>query len=151
MVLFAVAICAALIFVNAVYVAAEFAAVSVRRARIRQLASERNPLAAWLSPILEDPKQLDRYIAVCQIGITLSSLILGAYAQATFAVWLSPVLVELGNLQQIAAASAAATIVLIVLTMLQVLLGEPLPQPLPLQHPTALALYPQVPTVPSRW
>jgi CBS domain containing-hemolysin-like protein len=151
MVLFAVAICAALIFVNAVYVAAEFAAVSVRRARIRQLASERNPLAAWLSPILEDPKQLDRYIAVCQIGITLSSLILGAYAQATFAVWLSPVLVELGNLQQIAAASAAATIVLIVLTMLQVLLGELVPKTLALQYPTALALYTLVPMVPSRW
>src|SRR6185436_12635668 len=43
---------AALILVNAVYVAAEFAAVSVRRSRIQQLADDGNPLAAWLLPIL---------------------------------------------------------------------------------------------------
>jgi putative hemolysin len=151
MVLLAVAICAALIFVNAIYVAAEFSAVSVRRARIRQLAAEGNPLAAWLSPILEQPAQLDRYIAVCQIGITLSSLILGAYAQTTFAVWLRPVLIGFGDLQEIAAASAAATIVLVVLTVLQVLLGELVPKTLALQYPTALALYTLIPMVPSRW
>ena len=66
--------------------AAEFAAVSVRRSRIQQLAADGNPLAAWLLPIIESPAALDRYIAACQIGITLSSLVLGAYAQATFAV-----------------------------------------------------------------
>ena len=151
MAVLAVAVCAALIFVNAVYVAAEFAAVSVRRARIRQLAADGNPLASWLSPLIEQPSQLDRYIAVCQIGITLSSLILGAYAQATFAVWLSPALVELGALQEIAAASASATIVLISLTVLQVLLGELVPKTLALQYPTAIALYTLVPMIPSRW
>ena len=86
----AILVAAVLILVNALYVAAEFAAVSVRRSRIRQLAAEGNRLAAWLLPIVESPAALDRYIAVCQIGITLSSLVLGAYAQATFAVWLTP-------------------------------------------------------------
>jgi CBS domain containing-hemolysin-like protein len=38
----------ALILVNAIYVAAEFAAVSVRRSRVQQLASDGNPLAVWL-------------------------------------------------------------------------------------------------------
>ena len=67
---------AALIFINAVYVAAEFAAVSVRRSRIRQLAANGNRLAAWLLPVLTSPGTLDRYIAACQIGITVSGLVL---------------------------------------------------------------------------
>jgi len=50
MVLVAILVVAALILVNAVYVAAEFAAVSVRRSRLRQLADDGNPLARWLLP-----------------------------------------------------------------------------------------------------
>src|SRR5829696_10448774 len=94
-----------LILVNAVYVAAEFAAVSVRRSRIQQLAADGNPLATWLLPVLESPAALDRYIAACQIGITLSSLVLGAYAQATVAVSLAPLFVSLGGMQEVAAQS----------------------------------------------
>ena len=52
MILSAIFIIAALILVNAVYVAAEFAAVSVRHSRVRQLASDGNPLAAWLLPLV---------------------------------------------------------------------------------------------------
>jgi CBS domain containing-hemolysin-like protein len=112
----AIFIIAALIFINAVYVAAEFSAVGVRRSRIRQLADDGNPFAAWLLPRIESPAALDRYIAACQIGITLSSLALGAYAQRTIAVWLTPVFVGLGGLQEIAAQSTSAVVVLFVLT-----------------------------------
>jgi len=69
----------ALIAVNALYVAAEFAAVSVRRRRLQQLAEEGNNLAKRLLPFLKDASKLDHYIAACQIGITVSSLVLGAY------------------------------------------------------------------------
>ena len=82
MVVAAILVVAALICVNAVYVAAEFAAVSARRSRIRQLAEEKNRLACWLMPVLDAPALLERYIAACQIGITVSGLVLGAYAQA---------------------------------------------------------------------
>src|ERR687895_2834075 len=98
MVLAAILIVTALILINALYVAAEFAAVSVRRSRIQQLASDGNPLAQWLLPTLESPAALDRYIAACQIGITLSSLVLGAYAQRTIAVWLAPLFAEWGGM-----------------------------------------------------
>src|SRR5262245_28235020 len=123
MVLAAIAVVIALIAVNAIYVAGEFAAVSVRRSRIRQLAEDGNPLAAWLLPILESPAELDRYIAACQIGITLSSLVLGAYAQATIAVRLAPVFERLGGLQHVAAESTSVVIVLLFLTVLQVIFG----------------------------
>ncbi|MBI3047531.1 MAG: HlyC/CorC family transporter [Acidobacteria bacterium] len=142
---------AGLILVNALYVAAEFAAVSVRRSRVQQLAADGNPLAAWLLPLIESPAALDRYIAACQIGITLSSLVLGAYAQATFAVRLTPLFVQLGDLQHVAAQSVSAATVLFVLTVAQVIFAELVPKSLALQYPTHSALYTLLPMVPSLW
>jgi magnesium and cobalt exporter, CNNM family len=147
----AIFIIAALIFINAVYVAAEFSAVSVRRSRVRQLADNGNPLAAWLLPRIESPAALDQYIAACQIGITLSSLVLGAYAQRTIAVWLTPLFVGMGGLQEVAAHSTSAVVVLLVLTAAQVIFAELVPKSLALQYPTYLALYTLLPMVPSVW
>jgi CBS domain containing-hemolysin-like protein len=147
----AILIVTALILVNALYVAAEFAAVSVRRSRIRQLASDGNPLATWLLPVIESPVSLDRYIAACQIGITLSSLVLGAYAQATIAVWIAPWFAGLGGLEGAAAQSTSAAAVLLVLTVLQVIFGELIPKSLALQYPTHSALYTLIGMIPSLW
>jgi len=150
-VLAAVLVVAALILVNAVYVAAEFAAVSVRRSRVQQLADEGDLLASWLLPLIKDPASLDRYIAACQIGITLSSLVLGAYAQATIAVWLTPWFASFGGLTQVAAQSTSAAVVLLVLTFGQVIFGELVPKSLALQYPTQTALYTLIPMLPSLW
>jgi CBS domain containing-hemolysin-like protein len=151
MVVTATLIITALTLITAVYVAAEFATVSVRRSRIQKLAEEGNRLAAWLLPILESPALLDRYIAVCQIGITLSSLITGAYAQATLAVWLVPMFASLGSLQTVAAQSASAMFVLVTLTVLQVLVAELVPKSLALQYPTQTSLYTIAAMAPSAW
>ena len=140
-----------LILANALYVAAEFAAVSVRRSRIQQLAADGNSLAAWLLPVLQSPASLDRYIAACQIGITLSSLVLGAYAQATFAVWLTPYFAEWGGLQEIAAQSTSAVVVLVALTVSQVVFAELVPKSLALQYPTQTSLYTLIPMMGSLW
>ena len=151
MVLVAILVIATLIFINAIYVAAEFAAVSVRRSRVRQLSEGGNPFAAWLLPVLESPNALDRYIAACQIGITLSSLVLGAYAQATIGSWIRPWFEGLGGLQGAAAQSTSAAVVLLVLTVAQVIFGELVPKSLALQYPTQTALYTLVGMVPSLW
>ncbi len=90
MILATLGVAAALILINAVYVAAEFAIVGVRRSRVRQLAGEGSRLARWLLPAIESPADLDRYIAACQIGITLSGLLLGAFAQSSIAPLLAP-------------------------------------------------------------
>lgn len=137
-----------LILINALYVAAEFGAVGVRRSRVRQLAEEGNWMARMLMPILEDPRSLDQYIAACQIGITLSSLVLGAFAQATVAISVAPYFERWGGMQEVAAQSAAAVVVLLLLTMLQMVLGELVPKSIALQYPTQIALYT---TVPMKW
>ncbi|MBE7453081.1 MAG: DUF21 domain-containing protein [Kofleriaceae bacterium] len=72
---------ALLVAVNALYVAAEFAAVAVQKGDVAAQARLGNRRAIGLSAVLEDGALLDRYIAACQIGITLSSLIAGAYGR----------------------------------------------------------------------
>lgn len=134
-----------LIAVNALYVAAEFAAVGARRGRIRSLAQDGNRLARRLLPVLDDARKLDQYIAACQIGITLSSLIVGAYSQATIAAQLAPLFEQWGKLQRVAAQSTAALVVLFALTVLQMVLGELVPKSLALQYPTQAALYTVLP------
>ena len=106
-------IIALLIAVNALYVAAEFAAVGTRRSRIRMLAQDGDARAVWVLPIVEDPARLDRYVAACQIGITFSSLVLGAFGQATLARDLAPALESLGGWSELAAQGVAAFLVLL--------------------------------------
>jgi CBS domain containing-hemolysin-like protein len=129
---------AVLIGFNALYVAAEFGAVSVRRVRIHRLAEEGNVLARRLVPILDDTRRLDDYIAACQVGITLSSLVLGAYGQAELSDLLIPLFVGVGGLQELGAESASALTILLALTVTQMVVGELVPKSIALQFPTAV-------------
>ncbi len=148
MTLFTWFVIAMLIAFNGLYVAAEFAAVSVRRSRIRQLAEEGDRMARELLPTLEDGQRLDAYIAACQVGITISSLVLGAYGQATLGTALVPAFERWGDMQAVAAQSASAAVVLVGLTTLQMVFGELVPKSVTLQYPTRLAL---LTVVPMRW
>ncbi len=136
-----------LIAVNALYVAAEFAAVAVRPSRIHEMA-ESSRLARILLPVLTDARLLDRYIAACQIGITISSLVLGAYGQATLSTALEEPLDRLFGLGAVYAASGSAAIILIALTCLQMVLGELVPKSVAIRRPAATGL---ATVVPIRW
>src|SRR5688500_952610 len=123
-----------LIVLTALYVAAEFAAVGVRRSKLRRLAEDGNGLAARLLPVVEDPAELDRYIAVSQIGITLSSLMLGAYGQAALAPVLAPVIQTVFGLEPDTAESTSAVLVLLGLTGLAMNIGQLVPKSAALYH-----------------
>lgn len=139
---------ALLIAVNALYVAAEFASVAVPRSQIAALAESGRQRARGLLAVLEDGVRLDDYIAACQIGITLSSLVAGAYGQAAITPLLAPFLEARFDLSPAAAFSAAAVAVLLLLTGLQVVVGELLPKSIALQFPEKVALATYLPT---RW
>jgi CBS domain containing-hemolysin-like protein len=139
------AVIVALILGNALYVAAEFSAVSVRRSRLQQMAEEGDTLAARMLAILNDGVALDRYIAACQVGITIANLVLGAYAQATVAVDLAPVLAARLDLEPLTAQSAAAIVVLVINTVLMMVIGELVPKSLALQFPTRTARWTVLP------
>jgi CBS domain containing-hemolysin-like protein len=140
-----------MVAMTALYVAAEFAAVSVRRSRVRQLAEDGHRTAQRLLPILEDASALDRYIAACQVGITLGSLILGAYGQIAFGPTLASLLRERAAFEPVAAASTAAAVILLVLTVGTMVVGELAPKSLALEYPTQIALYTYWPMRWSLW
>ncbi len=129
-----------LIALNGLFVAAEIGTVGARRARIAQQAAEGNRFASLLLPHLESPSRLDDYIAACQLGITLSSLVLGFYGQAAITPLVAPLLSSSGLVVQAAATSIAATVVLIVLTVIQVTLSELAPKTVAIQFPERTSL-----------
>lgn len=137
-----------LIGLNALYVAAEFGAVGVRRSRLRRMAEDGHRVASKLLPIAESPRLLTRYIAASQVGITLSGMILGAYAEAVLSPRFAPLLVRWGDLSPAAAASVSNIGVLLLLTILSVILGELVPKAAALQYPTRAAL---ITTRPMLW
>ncbi|MCB0062018.1 MAG: HlyC/CorC family transporter [Caldilineaceae bacterium] len=134
-----------LIAINGFYVAAEFSTVSAQRSRLSQLADQGDGGAKRVLGVIEDAHKLDAYIAACQLGITLSSLILGFYGQARLAQWVEPVLTQVGGGSSVAAQSISATLILLVLTVLQVIFGELTPKNIGLQYPERLAIYTSVP------
>lgn len=134
-----------LLFMTGLNVAAEFAAVSARRTKINQMASQQDRLSKMLLPILEDSRRMDRYMAACQVGITIGSLVLGAYAHQALAAPLGDTLARLfgSTLSPQAAARLASAIsisgVLLFITALQVVLGEHFPRSLAVQYPETIA------------
>lgn len=129
-----------LLVVTAVYVGAEFASVAVKKFRIEALADRGDRTAARLLPHLADATALDRYVAACQVGITLASLLLGALGQSRLAAWLGPHLQSWTGLGSVATTSISATLVLLLLTGLQVVLGELVPKAVALRYPERVAL-----------
>lgn len=141
------AVASLLIFVNSFYVAAEFSAVSSRRSRLAQLAEDGNRLAQALLPIIETPHDFDKYIATCQLGITISSLLLGFFSQSTVTEALLPLFTRFGaGVAEVAARSVVATAVLLFFTVLQVIFGELVPKNIGIQNPERLALATSAPT-----
>jgi CBS domain containing-hemolysin-like protein len=152
------AIVALMIFFNALYVAGEFASVSARKTRIMQLAEGGNRLAKMILPVLQDRHKLDNYIAASQVGITLSSIVLGIYGEQQIAPRIAPWIARLPLIGEpsatgplvttAAAAGIASTLVLLFLTTLQVVLGELVPKSVALQYPERVAL---LTALPMKW
>jgi putative hemolysin len=130
-----------MIALTALYVCAEFAVVSVRRTRLQQYADQGRSLAVRLLPMVDNPVAIDRYIAACQVGITLTSLILGAFGQASLTLPLANVLGAVTGLSATVAYSVATIVVLLCLTAGQMVFGELLPKAIALRFPTEAAIY----------
>jgi len=137
-----------MIFINAFYVLAEFATVGVKKWQIKQLADEGNRFAIYLLPVIEDNRKTDRYISICQIGITLSSIIVGALSQAKITPVLTHALIKYGDSRESVALSISVIAVLMFFAIAQMLFGEIIPKTIALQYPTACSVYT---VLPMKW
>jgi len=116
-----------LILLNAFFVAAEYALVTVRRTRVQELAEEGQRRARAVQQITADPP---RFIAAMQLGVTLTSLGIGALGE--------PVLSNV--LDDWLAAFAAGAIAFAVITFMHVVVGELVPKGLALGYADRIAL-----------
>jgi CBS domain containing-hemolysin-like protein len=122
----------ALVAVNGFFAAAEFSLVAVRVSRVRQLVDKGVPSARVVQQLLT---QLDRVVSGVQVGITLTSLGLGALGESTFAEIFRPMLDWLpGSRATILAHSLALALAFALLTFLHVVIGELVPKTISLER-----------------
>jgi len=124
-----------LLFVNAFFVAAEYGLVTSRRTRIMELEHEGNKRARAVLKITSDPP---RFISAMQLGVTISSLAIGALGEQVLA----------KKFDGLMASVLAVILALLIVTYLHVVIGELVPKGIALGHPerTALAV-----STPVRW
>ena len=128
-----------LVLANAFFVASEFALVSVRKTRIDQLAAEGNRTASIVQRAVRD---LDRYIAATQVGITLASLLLGGIGERTLEPILSFVFSWVPDQWLgITRAALVAGVAYFIMTALHVIIGELMPKSIALQRPESTSLW----------
>jgi CBS domain containing-hemolysin-like protein len=135
----AVQIVAALLLVllNGFFVAAEFSLARARTTRLDQLAEQGRGSAELAR---DQVQHIDRYLAACQLGITLASLGLGWLGEPAFAELFQPVFESVG-LGEATSAATAVIIAFVIITVLHVVFGELAPKSVAIQRaePTALA------------
>ncbi len=121
-----------LILLNAFFVAAEYGLVTARRTRIIELHHEGNRRARDVLRITSDPP---RFIAAMQLGVTLTSLGIGALGEhalsKAFDTWLATAL--------------AIAIAYLILTFFHVVIGELVPKGVALGHSEGTALFVSAP------
>jgi CBS domain containing-hemolysin-like protein len=127
---------ALLILANGWFVAAEFAYVAVRRGTLRDRARDGQRRAARA---LEVTRQLSFMLSGAQLGITVTSLVVGYIAQPTLGEALRP-LVRLVGLPDEVAGGVALTIALILATATQMIFGELAPKNLAIAQPERFSL-----------
>jgi CBS domain containing-hemolysin-like protein len=125
----------ALIAANGYFVAVEFAFVAARRSRFVELADEgdRRSIRA-----LAVHKRLSFMLSGAQLGITVTSLVLGFIAEPAIARVLAPVL-EAAGIPEAATFGIALILALVFATMSQMVFGELAPKNLAIAKPESVA------------
>jgi CBS domain containing-hemolysin-like protein len=130
-----------LLALNALFVAAEFAIVSVPRPAIDRRAQQGNRVARLVQSVLRDTRRQDRFIATAQLGITVASLGLGMYGEHVLAEWIFHHLEAAGLASWSAAHSVATVASVAALTYLHIVLGEMIPKSLALKSAERTVLW----------
>jgi len=121
-----------LIILNAFFVAAEYGLVTARRTRLRELEEQGNRRARRVRSLISRPP---RFIAAMQLGVTATSLGIGALGE--------PVLGR--ALDKVTATFLAFAIAFLIVTFLHVVLGELIPKGIALSYSDRVALAVAVP------
>jgi CBS domain containing-hemolysin-like protein len=128
----------ALIALNGFFVAAEFALVRVRESRIQQLEQEGSARAGVVRGALRD---LDDYLSVCQVGITVASLGLGWVGEPAVAHLIDPLLHAVGITSERAVTFISFVVGFGLITYAHLVFGEQAPKYFSIQKAERTALW----------
>jgi CBS domain containing-hemolysin-like protein len=117
-----------LVLLNGFFVAAEYALVTARRTRIIELHHQGNRRARAVLKITSDPSQ---FITAMQLGVTLTSLGIGALGEHALSKAFDTVMATL----------LAVLLAYLILTFFHVVIGELVPKGLALGHAEGTALW----------
>ncbi|GAQ62499.1 hemolysin family protein [Streptomyces scabiei] len=126
----------ATLVVNAFFVGAEFALISVRRSQIEPYAEQGDRRAL---SVLWGLRHVSALMAAAQLGITLCTLVLGVVAEPAIAHLLEPLFHAVG-VPEGAGHVVSFVIALTLATYLHMLLGEMVPKNIALAEPVRSAL-----------
>jgi len=125
-----------LVLVEALFVAAEIALVTLRHSRVDQLIDEGHRGARRVKHLVEDPA---RFLAVAQIGVTFVGFLASAFAAVNLADRLAVVLKDVPVLKD-AAGGVALLVITILLSGFFIVFGELVPKTVALARPDRVAL-----------
>ncbi len=124
-----------LILANGYFVAAEFAYVAARRAKLEERAEEGDRRSRRAIRV---HKRLSFMLSGAQLGITVTSLVVGFIAEPTLGQALEPVMGAIG-LPERAQAGVALSVGFVIATALQMVVGELAPKNLAIAKPEPVA------------
>ena len=127
-----------LVAINGFFASAEFSLVAVRSSRVRQLMEAGDPRARIVHELIG---QLDRVVSGVQVGITLTSLAIGAIGEPVFAQLFRPLFDWLPGERAVLVAHGFAIILAFAsLTLLHVVFGELVPKTISLERASRASL-----------
>jgi len=125
----------ALTLLEAFFVTAEISLVSIRRSRVDQLVDEGRPGARRVRHLLQDP---GRFLAVCQLGLTVIGFLASAFAAVTLVKELAGALESV--MDQGTAEGLSLVIVTVILALFTIVFAELVPKSIALAHTERFAL-----------
>ena len=127
-----------LIALNGFFVAAEFALVRVRETRIMQLEQEGSVRAGVVRAALHD---LDAYLSVCQVGITVASLGLGWVGEPAVSSLIRPLFGALGIFNEGLVGLVSVVLGFAIITYAHLVFGEQAPKYFSIRRAEGTALW----------
>ncbi|MCQ2358509.1 MAG: hemolysin family protein [Phascolarctobacterium sp.] len=126
-----------LVAMNGFFVASEFSIVKIRPSRLDTLIKEGNSRAKYAKEVTE---QLDAYLSVTQLGITLASLGLGWIGEPTVIKLLAP-LFKMMNMPENLEHTIGFLVGFSVITAMHIVCGELVPKSLSIQKTESIVLF----------
>lgn len=137
-----------LVLLNAFFVAAEFAMVKMRATRVETIKNSHGLKGKILYKIHTN---LDAYLSVCQLGITLASLGLGWIGEPAFFDIVQSIFIGFGVTSESVISAVSFAIAFAIISFLHIVVGELMPKSLAIRKAELISMWTSIPLYVFYW